>query len=259
MFPADHAMAGIPNMNLLKMLDWYGYEQPGHVAFAPISPLTGDDGRTLHRLLDRHCEHAGLDYGAAFALTARSMQLLALVLFNAGDADGVDSTFQMTAEMIKETAALGYGEYRGHLEFMDLIAEQFDFNNHAAKRLNERIKNALDPKDPLPWPPGHLALRVAAGKRPFEHRPSNPGCRGRHRIEPRGGAAPSAPPRQAYWHLSPLEAHQIGIAAGCFPGRGCKADRRQCRGFVMAGMRPVRRYGCSRFVSRCIRPVPEGC
>lgn len=175
-FPPDHAMAGIPNMDLIKMLDWYGYEQPGHVAFAPISPLTGEDGRTLHDLLDSHCQHQGLDYGAAFALTARSMQLLALVLFNAGDPDDVDRTFGMTADLIRETATLGYGEYRGHLEFMDLIAEQFDFNGHAGRRLNERIKDALDPNGILSpgrqgiWP---TSFRPADGA-PATNRPSLP-------------------------------------------------------------------------------------
>lgn len=164
--PADHAMAGIPNMDLIKMLDWYGFEQPGHVAFAPISPLTGQDAQTLHHLLDAHCTKAGLDYGAAFAMTARSMQLLALVLFNAGDAEDVDRTFQMTKDMIKETADLGYGEYRGHLEFMDLISDQFDFNDHAGRRLNERLKDALDPNGILSpgrqgiWPEAFKAHRT---------------------------------------------------------------------------------------------------
>jgi 4-cresol dehydrogenase (hydroxylating) flavoprotein subunit len=39
----------------------------------------------------------------------------------------------------------GYGEYRAHLEVMDLVAEQYDFNDHAQRRFNERLKDALDP------------------------------------------------------------------------------------------------------------------
>ncbi|MFD1213563.1 FAD-binding oxidoreductase [Arthrobacter sp. GCM10027362] len=166
-FPPDQAMAGIPNMDLLNFLNWYGFEHTGHVAFAPISPLTGDDGRTLHNILERHCgQGLGRDFGEAFALTARSMQLFALVLYNAGDTNDIDRTFEATAAMIRETAALGYGEYRGHLEFMDLIAEQFDFNDHAGRRLNQRLKDALDPNGILSpgrqgiWP---TAFRPASG------------------------------------------------------------------------------------------------
>jgi 4-cresol dehydrogenase (hydroxylating) len=28
---------------------------------------------------------------------------------------------------------------------MDLVADGYDFNNHALRRLNERVKDALDP------------------------------------------------------------------------------------------------------------------
>ena len=39
----------------------------------------------------------------------------------------------------------GYGEYRAHLDFMDLAAEQYSFNDHAYRRFAETIKDALDP------------------------------------------------------------------------------------------------------------------
>jgi hypothetical protein len=41
--------------------------------------------------------------------------------------------------------AYSNGSIRDSIAFMDLIAEQFDFNDHALRRLTETIKDALDP------------------------------------------------------------------------------------------------------------------
>ena len=47
--------------------------------------------------------------------------------------------------MVPVAAAQGYGEYRSHIDFMDLVADQYDFNNHAQRRFAELIKDAVDP------------------------------------------------------------------------------------------------------------------
>lgn len=172
-FPPDQAMAGIPNMDLLRMLDWYGYEKPGHVAYAPIAPQTGVDGRVLHELVTRHAnDEMGQDFGEAFYLTGRTMQFLVLILFDASDTESLDKTFSQTAKMIDETAGLGCGEYRAHTAFMDKIAEHMDFNGGAALRLTQRIKDALDPKGILsPGKSGIWPERFRdedAGARPLE-------------------------------------------------------------------------------------------
>ncbi|GAB5018092.1 hypothetical protein JHV675_53620 [Mycobacterium avium subsp. hominissuis] len=44
-----------------------------------------------------------------------------------------------------EAGQAGFGEYRAHTDYMDLSADQFDYNNHAQRRFNELIKDALDP------------------------------------------------------------------------------------------------------------------
>jgi hypothetical protein len=47
--------------------------------------------------------------------------------------------------LIADSAKEGYAEYRTHIGFMDDVAETFDFNHHVMMRLNETVKDALDP------------------------------------------------------------------------------------------------------------------
>ena len=68
---------------------------------------------------------------------------------------------------MREAAKLGYGEYRAHLDFMDLAADQYRFDDHAYRRFCETIKDALDPeRDPLARQAGDLAARDAQRRAP---------------------------------------------------------------------------------------------
>jgi FAD/FMN-containing dehydrogenase len=51
--------------------------------------------------------------------------------------------------MVKEAADAGYGEYRTHIQYMDQIAGTFSWNDHALMKMNESIKDALDPNGVL--------------------------------------------------------------------------------------------------------------
>ena len=47
--------------------------------------------------------------------------------------------------LIKIAADRGWGEYRTHTAYMDDIMNAYSYNNHALRRLNETMKDALDP------------------------------------------------------------------------------------------------------------------
>ena len=144
--PAERVQAGVPNLELVQMGKWYGGEAGGHIGFSPAAPLTADDATRLRDLMRGALAEHGLDYSAALIPTGpRSFINVVLVVFDTSDEDQTRSAFAVSKELVPKAAALGYGEYRAHIDFMDLCAGAYDFNDYASRRLAETIKDALDP------------------------------------------------------------------------------------------------------------------
>jgi hypothetical protein len=53
--------------------------------------------------------------------------------------------YETSKLLVQEAAKQGYGEYRAHLDFMDLAADQYSFGDQAYRRFTETIKDAVDP------------------------------------------------------------------------------------------------------------------
>jgi 4-cresol dehydrogenase (hydroxylating) len=144
--PMEQVQGGLPSLDLNQMTAWYGGEEGGHIGFSPVAPLTGSDAVALRDLLRGMVEGAGLDYIASLIPTnARSFIHITLVIFDTKDEAQARSAYDVAKRLVRDCAKLGYGEYRAHLDFMDLAAEQYSFNHHAYRRFNERLKDALDP------------------------------------------------------------------------------------------------------------------
>jgi 4-cresol dehydrogenase (hydroxylating) flavoprotein subunit len=145
--PAERIQGGVPNLDWNKMTGWYGGEEGGHIGFSPVAPLTGPDAVALRDLLRTLVEkEAGLDYIAALIPTnARSFIHVTLVIFDTKDEAQTRRAYDTSKLLVREAAKVGYGEYRAHLDFMDLAAEQYSWGDHAYMRFCETIKDALDP------------------------------------------------------------------------------------------------------------------
>jgi 4-cresol dehydrogenase (hydroxylating) flavoprotein subunit len=149
--PHERVQGGVPNLDINQMTGWYGGEEGGHIGFSPVARLTGRDAVALRDLLRGLIEReAGLDYAAVLIPTnARSFVHITLIIFDTKDEAQVRRAYDTSKLLVRESAKHGYGEYRAHLDFMDLASEQYSFNDHAYRRFVETIKDALDPNGVL--------------------------------------------------------------------------------------------------------------
>lgn len=143
--PHERVQAGIPSMDLNRMTSWYGGEDGGHIGFSCAAPITGRDGEALRDLVGGRLNAAGLDYSGVFIVSRRSMIHVGLVVFDTANEAQTRTAYETCKAMVAPAAEQGYGEYRSHLDFMDIVSDQYSFNDHAQRRFNERVKDLLDP------------------------------------------------------------------------------------------------------------------
>ncbi|MFL4474476.1 FAD-binding oxidoreductase [Paeniglutamicibacter sp. MACA_103] len=137
--------AGVPDLSMLKMLDWDG-APGGHLSFASTVPLTGRDVRRIVSLVRTEQESQGIDYHAGILLYQRFAIHASLLIYNLDDEARYQTVRDIYTKLVVEAARLGYGEYRAHVDFMDLVSDQYGHNDHALRRFVTSLKAHLDPK-----------------------------------------------------------------------------------------------------------------
>ena len=157
--PEGSPMTGVPVTFPLANANWHG-GRGGHIGYSPVLPPSGDLAMDQFRRTYALYEKYGMDYHASFAMGERSLTNVNQLLYNKDDSDMMSRVDGMFLELVADAKAQGYGEYRTHIEYMDVVADTFDFNNHALRRLNEKVKDAIDPNGILApgksgiWPRG---------------------------------------------------------------------------------------------------------
>jgi 4-cresol dehydrogenase (hydroxylating) len=86
-----------------------------------------------------------MDYHASFAMSERSLVNVNQLLYDKDDPAMMGRVDAMFRALVADASAHHYGEYRTHIDYMDLVAQSYDFNDRALLRLNDRVKRALDP------------------------------------------------------------------------------------------------------------------
>ncbi|GAA6044162.1 hypothetical protein JCM8097_003728 [Rhodosporidiobolus ruineniae] len=135
--------AGVPTF---RELAWHGWiENAGELFFAPISGVNGDDAAAQVELCKKITTKHGFDYLGTFYVAVREAHHIVTLLFDRAKPDERLRAERCIRELIDTHAKLGYGEYRSHIATADQIMATYSANDHAFRRLNETIKDALDP------------------------------------------------------------------------------------------------------------------
>ena len=135
---------GTPMTFPMQNVNWYG-GRGGHIGFSPIIPQDGDKALAqFNRTYARYQEY-GMDYQGSFAFGERHMVNVNAMIFDKDDPAMMAKVDPFFRSLVSDAKEQGYGEYRTHLDYMDLVADSYDFNGGSMNRMNEAVKDALDP------------------------------------------------------------------------------------------------------------------
>jgi 4-cresol dehydrogenase (hydroxylating) flavoprotein subunit len=156
---SESVQAGVPSLIPLGVLKYRG-EDGGHLGFSPVVAPIGKEAVKLASLVGARCQEHGFDYYGGFSFGARHLYSVMMILYDKQNEEHRVEAHRLCERLVVEAGRMGFGEYRAHLAYMDLIGEQYDFNNHALRRFVETLKDATDPNGILSpgkqgiWPRG---------------------------------------------------------------------------------------------------------
>jgi 4-cresol dehydrogenase (hydroxylating) len=138
----DPGSFGVPSLNVFSSLQG----SSGHLDASPMLPYSGEALLEAHKVFMKLFRDAGIPLLLGFAM---SYHWRAFIMFQSinlvRDPAQMAKARSLYESVIKVASAHGWGIYRAHAAFMDTVMEQYSYNDHALMKLNETLKDALDP------------------------------------------------------------------------------------------------------------------
>lgn len=141
---------GIPSMEIFAVGSrGFGDFNPsdGHIWFSAIIPRSGKGFVKANRVMRQACAEHDVPlfmFSPAVTCWTRSFVLFAAVPVYK-DKDKNRRLRESVLKVIQVCAEHGWGEYRCPPAFQDAVMDAYSFNNNMLRRVNEKIKDALDP------------------------------------------------------------------------------------------------------------------
>ena len=141
----DKVHGGVPGMELMDaFLIPYGPDT-GHLDLSLVGPMDGADLLASIGALRGLYGATEFPYLAGVLYLGRSVLHISSLFFDTKDEQQTRAAYDTYASLMREMARRGYPVYRTNIQHMDAVADVFDWNDHAQRRLNELLKDALDP------------------------------------------------------------------------------------------------------------------
>jgi (+)-pinoresinol hydroxylase len=119
----------------------------GHIWFAPIIPRTGEAIFEVNRVFVQAAKDLSIAI-PSFSLPSLYWERSFIYIFGFPIAHDIETNKKNRAaikRLIQIGAEHGWGEYRTPPVFQDAVMDAYSYNNHALRRFNETIKDAVDP------------------------------------------------------------------------------------------------------------------
>jgi 4-cresol dehydrogenase (hydroxylating) len=141
----DKVQGGVPGLELIEMFKQIHGEDAGHIDLSTIHPLSGAEVVESIRVRRELNERNGVPYSGGIILLPRSVLNISALIFDTNDEQQTRAAYDTYGKMVVELGKGGYPVYRTNIQHMDTVADLFDFNDYAQRRLNEQLKDLLDP------------------------------------------------------------------------------------------------------------------
>jgi FAD/FMN-containing dehydrogenase len=147
----DENHLGVPSLSVFQLGARSNFNPTGsngHLGFSPVIPMTGEAVLQSQKVLAKVLR----DMGATtvfnvFPQSYHQRTFVILLGFSVTrDIESNRRNREIYRELIRVAAEHGWGEYRTHTAFMDDCSKAYGFNNNALLRLQQTLKDAIDPK-----------------------------------------------------------------------------------------------------------------
>jgi len=147
----DESDFGLPSLSIFSIgarSEFNPTPTTGHLWFSPVIPMTGEAVIESQRVLAQTLQELGRETSInVFPQSYHQRTFVILVGFPVlHDVEANRSARRVFRRLIEVAGEHGWGEYRTHTAFMDDCAQVYSYNDHALMRLQETLKDAIDPK-----------------------------------------------------------------------------------------------------------------